>query len=72
MKEIEGAMHLFSFDVGRYPDAGEGMEALTRDHRSLKTWRGPYLSKELPADISTDALGRSAFSVASMFSSYAM
>jgi len=51
IKDLEGALDLFSFDVGRYPTTGEGLEALIRNPGSLESWRGPYLKKsELPMD----------------------
>jgi general secretion pathway protein G len=51
IKEIEGALQLFSFDMGRYPNTSEGLEALIRNPGNLESWRGPYLGKsELPKD----------------------
>jgi general secretion pathway protein G len=50
IKEIEGALQLFSFDVGRYPASGEGLDALVRNPGTMDSWRGPYLAKALPAD----------------------
>ena len=51
IKEIESALTLFSFDVGRYPTTSEGLESLIRNPGNLEPWRGPYLSKsELPKD----------------------
>ncbi len=51
IKELEGALQLFSFDIGRYPTSGEGLEALIRNPGNLESWRGPYLGKsELPKD----------------------
>lgn len=51
IKELEGALQLFSFDVGRYPNTSEGMDALVRNPGNLESWRGPYLGKtELPKD----------------------
>ncbi len=51
IKELEGALQLFSFDLGRYPATGEGLEALVRNPGNLDAWRGPYLAKaELPKD----------------------
>jgi len=49
IKELEGGLELFSFDVARYPTSGEGLEALIRNPGNLEAWRGPYLKKsELP------------------------
>ena len=51
IKELEGALQLFSFDVGRYPNTSEGLEALIRNPGNLDSWRSSYLSKtELPKD----------------------
>ena len=51
IKELEGALQLFSFDVGRYPSTSEGLEAMIRNPGNMESWRGPYLSKaELPKD----------------------
>ncbi|MBN1571096.1 MAG: type II secretion system major pseudopilin GspG [Acidobacteria bacterium] len=50
IKELEGALQLFSFDVGRYPESAEGLEALVRNPGNMDSWKGPYLAKALPAD----------------------
>jgi general secretion pathway protein G len=51
IKEIEGALQLYSFDLGRFPDSSEGLEALVRNPGNMDSWKGPYLSKnELPND----------------------
>jgi general secretion pathway protein G len=51
IKELESALQLFSFDVGRYPNSNEGLEGLLRNPGNLEAWRGPYLQKsELPRD----------------------
>ncbi len=51
IKEIEGALQMFSFDVGRYPTSSDGLEALIRNPGNLEAWKGPYLNKsELPKD----------------------
>ncbi len=51
IKELESALQLFRFDVGRYLTTGEGLGALVRNHGNLKQWRGPYLQKsEIPRD----------------------
>ena len=51
IKELEGALQLFSFDMGRFPTSSEGMEALLRNPGNLEAWKGPYLTKsELPMD----------------------
>jgi general secretion pathway protein G len=51
IKEIEGALQLFSFDVGRYPTTSEGLESLIRNPGNLEAWKSAYLNKtELPKD----------------------
>jgi len=50
IKEIEGALQLYSFDLGRFPASGEGLEALVRNPGNLESWKGPYLAKDLPKD----------------------
>jgi len=49
IKEIEGALQLYSFDMGHYPTSSEGLEALIRNPGS-EAWKGPYLTKDLPKD----------------------
>ena len=48
--EIEGALHMFSFDMGRYPTTPEGLDALVRNPTGSDSWRGPYLAKDVPKD----------------------
>ncbi len=50
VKELEGALQMFAFDVGRYPTNSEGLEALVSNPGNLDAWKGPYLSKALPMD----------------------
>jgi general secretion pathway protein G len=50
IKEIEGALQLFSFDMGRNPTSAEGLEALVRNPGNNDSWKGPYLAKALPRD----------------------
>jgi general secretion pathway protein G len=50
IKELEGALQLFSFDVGRFPTSGEGLDSLVRNPGNMDSWRGPYLSKDVPKD----------------------
>jgi len=48
--QLEGALGLFRFDVGRYPNTGEGLVALL-DNPGIDNWAGPYLDKQsLPKD----------------------
>jgi general secretion pathway protein G len=51
IKEIEGALQLFAFDVGRFPSTSESLDSLIRNPGNLEAWKGPYLNKaELPMD----------------------
>jgi len=51
IKEIEGALQLYSFDNGRFPTSGEGLEALVRNPGNADSWKGPYMNKsEVPKD----------------------
>ncbi len=47
------ALSNFQLDTGRYPSAGEGLDALRARPASLADgvkWRGPYIQKVLPLD----------------------
>lgn len=48
--ELDSALQLFSFDVGRYPLSSEGLESLVQNPGSLESWKGPYLKKAVPKD----------------------
>ena len=48
--ELEGALQMYLLDMGRFPDTGEGLDALMRNPVGNKSWNGPYLTKELPKD----------------------
>jgi general secretion pathway protein G len=51
IKEIEGALSLFSLDLSRFPSTSEGLDALVRNPGNLEAWKGPYLAKsEVPLD----------------------
>ena len=50
IKELEGALQLFSFDIGRYPESAEGLEALIQNPGGIESWKGPYLAKSVPKD----------------------
>lgn len=48
--QLEGALGLFRFDVGRYPTTGEGLGALIQNS-GIQNWSGPYVDKQsLPKD----------------------
>ena len=46
IKELEGALQLFSFDLGRYPTTSEGLNALIQNP-GIESWNGPYLGKNI-------------------------
>jgi general secretion pathway protein G len=48
--ELESSLDLFRLDVGRYPTAEEGLQALRVKPANVQNWDGPYLRKELPLD----------------------
>jgi general secretion pathway protein G len=49
--ELEGALQMFAFDVGRYPNNSEGLEALVSNPGNLDSWKGPYVKNgNLPMD----------------------
>jgi len=49
--ELSSGLDLFYLEVGRYPTAGEGLDALVRMPAGVAGWNGPYLKKaDLPAD----------------------
>ena len=48
--ELEGALQLYSFDMGGFPATGEGLQALVMNPGGNESWSGPYLEKELPKD----------------------
>jgi general secretion pathway protein G len=48
--EFENALEMFAFDVGRYPNTTEGLQALISNPGGLASWNGPYLKKALPMD----------------------
>jgi general secretion pathway protein G len=51
IKELEGALQLFAFDLGRFPVTAEGLDGLVRNPGNLDGWKGPYLTKsDLPND----------------------
>ena len=46
---LQTALEVFEVDVGRYPTAAEGLQALVAQPPGAQQWHGPYLSK-LPKD----------------------
>jgi general secretion pathway protein G len=47
---LSTALDTFRLDVGRYPTAQEGLDALVRQPGGIERWDGPYLKKALPPD----------------------
>ncbi len=48
--QLEGALGLFRFDVGRYPTTAEGLQGLIQTS-GVQNWSGSYLDKRtLPKD----------------------
>ncbi len=43
IKELEGALQLYSYDVGKYPATEEGLDSLICSPGTSTRWRGPYL-----------------------------
>lgn len=50
MDGFEKAIEQFRLDVGRYPTAEEGLNALFVRPSTEPRWQGPYLKKAPPAD----------------------
>jgi len=49
IKKLKVALNSFYRDVGRYPTAWEGLEALRTRPAELQRWKGPYVTA-LPSD----------------------
>jgi general secretion pathway protein G len=48
---LKSSLALYLVDMGRYPSASEGLEALVKAPPGATAWRGPYVEDgELPAD----------------------
>jgi general secretion pathway protein G len=51
IRDLEQALEMYKLDVGRFPNSGEGLEALVRSPGRARGWNGPYLRKdEIPLD----------------------
>ena len=51
IESFRSSLELFHLDVGRYPNANEGLGALVERPPGLAGWNGPYLTKStLPPD----------------------
>lgn len=44
------AIEAYRMDMGKFPDAAIGLNALMTAPTATKKWRGPYLLKEIPTD----------------------
>ena len=47
---LEKALDQYRLDVGRYPNAEQGLGSLMKNPGGEKRWQGPYLKKDIPAD----------------------
>lgn len=45
VRNIEGALELYYLDVGSYPAANDGLEALFTSPVNAPAWKGPYLKQ---------------------------
>ena len=43
IQDIAGKLELFRLEVGRYPTAQEGLQALVKQPPGVDKWAGPYL-----------------------------
>ena len=50
MDAIEKALDQYRLDIGRYPSAELGLNALVQRPQNEAKWNGPYLRKAVPAD----------------------
>ena len=44
--QLAQALDLFKLEVGRYPSAQEGLQALIKDPGGVPNWHGPYMLKD--------------------------
>lgn len=47
---FETAIDTYRLDVGRFPTAQQGLDALRTAPSGVDNWDGPYLPKQVPAD----------------------
>jgi general secretion pathway protein G len=50
MDAFDKALQAYRIDMGRYPSAGEGLQALVTAPSNDSRWRGPYLKDNVPVD----------------------
>ncbi|MEL6170136.1 MAG: type II secretion system major pseudopilin GspG [Pseudomonadota bacterium] len=49
--QLRSAVDIFLIDTGRYPSAGEGLNALVQNPLNVPGWNGPYLRDgQMPTD----------------------
>src|SRR2546426_10295137 len=46
---LGAALDQYRLDIGSYPNAGQGLDALNRNP-NVNNWNGPYLKKAVPKD----------------------
>lgn len=46
MGQMVQSLDLFKLEVGRYPNAQEGLEGLIKNPGNAQNWNGPYLRKD--------------------------
>ncbi len=47
---LAGSINAFRLDTGRYPSTEEGLQALRLQPADVSNWKGPYITKDVPAD----------------------
>jgi len=47
---LSSSIEQFRLDNGRYPSTEEGLSVLTVQPENTPNWKGPYLTKNIPAD----------------------
>lgn len=50
IESLDKALDQYRLDVGGYPTAEQGLNALNTQPSGVAKWQGPYLKKALPAD----------------------
>lgn len=46
ISSLQSALELYRLDVGAYPTADQGLQALVAPPTGVKGWQGPYLSRD--------------------------
>jgi len=51
IQDLSAALDLYYLEVGEYPSAEQGLEALIKQPEDVTNWNGPYLKKKrVPTD----------------------